>query len=389
MRGFTPSSIASRFPSKGAAFSGWGKGGSLFLPSVDIPITTYSSGAHPHSYQAPVTCRNQSYWFYCKRTSSNLEIWRRHYLSDTFSLASTIGIGLGSTGEGDVGSIACNSSGHLIAVYLVSTGTYNIERRTSTDNGATWSSADTVVSGSSWGTNTVSNPCLHIATDNTQHIAYAGASNNPYHGYWNGSTWVLTQVASNGSASLRPFVVTSSTGRVVVSYTNSSTQAGVYYSDTNGTSWTAATPTTTNQGTLLNIRMTIGNGTILLSGQRTDSRSVIYNECTASSMSWGSWEIIKDTTGADCTMFYDSLGFKNAVYRYYNGTAGAVYWATKASGSWVETQIGNNVAHILPASFAPCYHRFSTMPYNKPWLIMPESGGNINFRFIPSINLAA
>lgn len=365
----------------------------LYVPDVQSVITTYpfveSVYLHPHSYQAPVQTQNASYKFYICRNGTDLDVFRCAHSSSTWALASSITVGL-STAQGDMASIAVDSSGNIHIATLISTGSYNIIWKKSTDNGSTWSSDSTVATGANWGSAGVSGPCIHIDPSDHVHVAYADeGSNYAYHAYHNGSSWTNTRVTTDGSGSLRPYVITTAGGRVVYSFTNSSNQCEIWYSDNNGSSWTEASPTTTGAAACFNITLGLEGSIITVAAQQTSgTRTLIMNECDATTMSWGSWEVIKSGTGADITIFYDSNGYKNAVYRHYPTGAYYVYWATKASGSWVETQIGSSVDHILPKVCVNPHHRFAPT-YNKPWVIMPESAGNVNSRFITSIDMAA
>lgn len=365
---------------------------SAFVPTVQTAITIFTGYNHPHSYQARVHTRNASYWFYAKRTTTNFDIWRKAHNSNTWALASSIATGLSGAVQGDMGSIQVGSTGRLHAVYFISTGTYNIGWRYSDDNGSTWSSESSVATGALWGDATVSGPSLHVDASDNLHVAYTDeASAYPYYAYWNGSTWTTGRVVANGNtAQLRPNVITLTSGRVIYSFCNSSNQVSVYYSDNNGTSWTAGSPTTTGATSVSNISM-IGDGnTFYVSCQEIDAtRTMLSISCDGSTMTYDSaWDVVFSGDGADATQFIDSTGNLNMVYRKYpDGNPDVVYHARK-NGTWTETQIGPSVDHILPKVFWQEFHRFNPT-YNKPGVIMSEVAGDIDFRFITSLNMKA
>lgn len=354
-----------------------------------VSVTTYTV-THPHSYQARVVTRNASYYFYAVRNGTNLEIRRKPHDISSWSLAGTIATGI-SANQGDIASIAVDASGTLHVVYYKANGgNYDLEYRSSTDNGTTFSSATVLQSSITWGDASSSSADIHVDTNSHLHVVFSDdAGSKPYYTYHNGTSWSTPNLVANiASNELRPTVITINTGRIFVSFTNASGQCSVYYSD-NGTSWTSCSPTTTGAAATSNVKLTGNGNTVYVSAQQTSgTRTMIMNECdgSASPPTFGAWDPVETGTGADMSVFIDSGGFKHVTYRQYNTPNYVVFHSSKASGSWVRTTITEDVSNILPTAYWQEYHRFSPTE-NRPLVIIPESAGTIYSQYISGVTL--
>lgn len=363
----------------------------VVVPSQRALIGAWtSSWAHPHSYQARVVTRDELYIYYALRNGSNLRIYRKGHSEDSPTLISTItGIETANGVQGDIASMAMDGNKVLHIAYYADSTNIDLVHRTSSDRGETWSSPETVDTDVAWVAVQNSSPAIHIASNNTIHIAYSKeAGAKPYHAYYSGSSWTLTRVADIANTLLRPTVITINSGRVFFSFTGSSDIPSVYYSDDNGASWTAANPS--DPGNCYNCKL-YGNGnTVYLVAQETDGvRTIILASTDGNYISWSSWDTISSGTGADPSFFIDSGNGKNVIWRRYNDTPFEVYHSRNTGSGWVTTLITDGIDHILPTSYWQEYHRFYP-GYNKPIVILPESASNdVYLEYIPYMDLLA
>lgn len=369
-----------------------GRAGGIFkvaIPAVQYyraMITTYpGGGVHPHSYQGRVLTRDSENYYYAVRNGSTLEIRKKPHASASWSLAGSFAcIG---TNQGDVASIAMDSTEKLHAVYYV-TG-INIGYRYSTDRGATWSSETIIATDVTWNSATCSSAALAIdASDNLLVVFSDEAGTKPYFTRYSGSWSSPVRIADISHSLLRPTVIAAISGRLFAAFTGTSDKGTVYYSDDNGATWTAGSPTTTGYTNLFNIRLTGYGNLINITGQDSSgSRSIIRNYCTAGSLDWlGTWEVIENTTGADGNLSFDSAGFPHLISRQYDTGTFVVYHYSKVTGSWVRETISESVNHILPTAFWQEFARFSPRE-NRLLAILPESAGTIYSQLVSGVIL--
>lgn len=373
---------------------------SALVAAFNVPVTpaqraligAWTTYDHPYSYQGRVLTRDASYWYQVLRNGTNLRINRKGQAADGWSVVSTITeIETGNSVQGDLASLAMDGNGVLHVVYYADGGaTIDLLHRSSTDQGVTWSAANTIASDVTWSATANSSAALHVASNNDLHVAYSDeAGAKPYHGRSTngGTSWTLTRVADIANSALRPGVISITSGRLLFSFTGTGDAPSVYYSDDNGAAWTAANPT--NPGACFNIRMAGNGNTVhMVCQETTGTRRIIYTTTDGTSISWAAWDTVRNDTGADASLFIDSVGGVNVIFRVYPTGTFDVYHARNTGSGWVETLLTDGVDHILPTCYWQEFHRFSPA-YNKPMVLLPETAAkNLYSEYLTALDLA-
>jgi hypothetical protein len=221
-------------------------------------------------------------------------------------------------------------------------------------------------------------------------VAYVDDSNLPYYAFSQdaGQSWALRRVSTQGNSTLRPSVVTIPSGRIV--YGCAILHFRCFISDNQGTTWQEASPPTSGYDRMDNCRLHARDSTVFVSGQKVapDPRGIWMNLCDGNSMSWQAWEVVWQGDGADCSLFVDSSGTIQAVWRQYPTEPRSIYRSSR-SGGWPRTRLTlDSSNYIFPFVYWQEFHRGNPAD-NRPAYLAPDSTHmRIYFNFIGGLNYA-
>ncbi len=329
---------------------------SVHGPVLGAPelITTWSGYTHPLSYQGRTLTRDsKGNYFAVIRGGNNVNVWKRDVQTSAWTNMGAVNSKPLSGREGECASIAVDGKDQ-VHVSFYDGSTPDLVHRLSTD-GKVFGLPHTIRAGVTWNGTAAGGPFLHIAKDNSLHVAFiAESGEKPYYGNSTdeGATWSVTKVSDLGSSSLRPSVITVASGRIVFGYSAPTFHSA--YSDDAGKKWTESSPSTSGINTIVNCRL-IGNGdNIYVTGQKIDPtpRAIVTATTHGKDMIWGNWETVYSGSGADASMFIDAEGARNVVWRTYPDVPNLLYLSTD-KGGWQRKLVAEVPAtdYLLPYAY--------------------------------------
>jgi hypothetical protein len=316
-------------------------------------ITSWSGYNHPLSYQGRTLTRDsKGNYFAVIRGGNDVNVWKRDVLTSQWSNLGAVNAKSLSGREGECASIAVDGKDQ-IHVSFYDGPTPDLVHRLS-DDGKVFGLPHIIQAGVTWNPTAAGGPFLHIAKDNSLHVAYVSETGEkPY--YANsvdqGTSWSTHKVSDLGNSSLRPSVITTSSGRIVFGYSAHTFHSA--YSDDGGKLWTDASPPIAGIAEIVNCRL-IGNGdAVYVTGQKIDPapRGILASACLGKDMKWGNWETVFSGSGADASMFIDAEGNRNILWRQYPDTPNLLYLSTN-KGGWQRKAVDvPSTDYLLPYAY--------------------------------------